>query len=208
MVRRKLSAKIFMHPNRLSPVVIDATLKACAHEPESLNSERIERNFGSYGIEVLSHSAAVRRASLYSLDEGQKICRTYAVVQFVDATMPRVAAAHAEILTGQSIGATFKSGGWTIGKITLHVGALTIEDQRHPIARLMRLNNAMQLGMHAYRLILKKDDQAIEYATVVETHHPDYLGLQELEELYGTNIHPGFPAREIRNLSTLISDID
>ncbi|MGI9200381.1 MAG: hypothetical protein ACR2QL_04940, partial [Woeseiaceae bacterium] len=54
-----------MRPSRISPFVIAAALSACAQEPEALNSERIEERFGSYGIEVLSHEAGVRRSSLY-----------------------------------------------------------------------------------------------------------------------------------------------
>jgi hypothetical protein len=208
MVRGTQSAKDFMQPNRLSPVVIAAALNACALEPESLNSERIARRFGSYGIEVLSHSAGVRRTSLYSLAEEQKICRTYAVVRFVDADTPRVAAAHAEILAGQSIGATFKSSGWTIGKISLHTGSLLIEDLRHPIARLMALERATELGVHAYQLVLQQDTQTIEYATIVETHHPEYLGVKDLEKLYGENIQQKLNSQDAGNLSTLIMDMD
>ena len=45
-----------------------------------LNSERIERKFGSYGIDVLRNDDAVRMSNLYSLRDGEKICRTFAVV--------------------------------------------------------------------------------------------------------------------------------
>ena len=123
-----------MRSSRVSPVVIAAALSACALEPESLNSERIEDRFGSYGIEVLSHESGIRRSSLYSVDGNTRICRTYAVVRFVDESTPRVAEAHADILAGRSIGATFKSTGWHIGKVTLHVGRISLDGSEHAIA--------------------------------------------------------------------------
>ena len=197
-----------MRSSRVSPVVIAAALSACALEPESLNSERIKERFGSYGIEVLSHESGVRRSSLYSIDADTKICRTYAVVRFVDESTPRVAEAHADILAGRSIGATFKSTGWHIGKVTLHVGSISLGGSDHVIGDLMQINGPVELGVHAYQLVLEKDSQTIDYATIVETHHPDYLSLPELEKLYGKSIETRLNDEELHKLSTLIMDID
>ena len=197
-----------MHPNRLSPIVIAAALSACALEPEILNSERIEQRFGSYGIEVLSHSEGIRRSSLYSTEAGAKICRTYAVVRFMDTATPRVAAAHADVLAGESIGATFKSSGWEISKLTLYIGSLPMPDPDHSIAKLMQLGSPTELAVHAYQLVLSNNDQTVEYAMIVETHHPEYLGEQELNSLYGDSTLPKLSDNEIRNLSTLIMDMD
>ncbi len=72
----------------------------------------------------------------------------------------------------------------------------------------MHLDESTELGVHAYRLVLNKDDQTIEYATIAETHHPNYLTVQELRNLYGENSLPTLDENEIRNLSTLIMDID
>ena len=207
-VRGKLSLVVFMHPNRVTPVVIAAALSACALEPELLNSERIEQRFGSYGIEVISHEAGVRRSNLYSLDGADPICRTYAVVRFVDESTPRVAEAHAGVLAGQSIGSMFKASGWTIAKVTLHVGSLTLSDPDHDIGRLMHLQQAAELGVHAYQLVLEKDGRTIDYATIVETHHPAYLSTTELKELYAESIKSDLDDQEIRKISTLIMDID
>lgn len=208
MVRGKQSLFIFMIPNRVSPVVIAAALSACALEPEVLNSDRIEQRFGSYGIEVLSHESGVRRSSLYSLDGAAQICRTYAVVRFVDESTPRVAEAHADVLAGQSIGSTFRSSGWQIAKVTLHVGSLPLNDPEHAIGKLMHLENSAELAVHAYQLVLEKEEQRIDYATIVETHHPDYLSVAELESLYAANIKTALSEQEIQNLSTLIMNID
>ncbi len=197
-----------MRSSRVSPVVIAAALSACALEPESLNSERIEERFGSYGIEVLSHESGIRRSSLYSLDNEVKTCRTYAVVRFVDESTPRVAAAHANILAGGSIGATFKSSGWHIGKITLSVGSISLDESDHAISKLMHIEDSAKLGVHIYQLVLEKDSQTINYATIIETHHPDYMSLPELEKLYADGVEDELDDEEFRKLSTLITDID
>ena len=197
-----------MRSSRVSPVVIAAALSACALEPESLNSERIEERFGSYGIEVLSHESGIRRSSLYSIDNEVKTCRTYAVVRFVDESTPRVAAAHANILAGGSIGATFKSSGWHIGKITLSVGSITLDGSDHTISKLMHIEGPATLGVHIYQLVLEKDSQIINYATIIETHHPDYMSLPELKKLYADGIEDELDDEEFRKLSTLITDID
>jgi len=38
--------------HKLAPAVLAAALSACATETVLLNSQRIERQFGSYGIEI------------------------------------------------------------------------------------------------------------------------------------------------------------
>jgi len=197
-----------MQLNRLSPVIIAVALSGCALEPESLNSERIEQRFGSYGIEVLTQNAGERRSNLYSLDGEQKICRTYAVVRFLDDAVPQVAETHADVLAGQSIGATFKSSGWVIGKVTLYIGSLRVDDLQQPLARLMQLDTAAEISVHVYQLVLEKDAQTIEYATIVEAHHPDYLNEQALLKLYGENYQAGLSNQEIRDISTLITNMD
>lgn len=208
MVRGKSNAVVIMNPIRVSPIVVAAALSACAYEPEALNSERIDERFGSYGIEVLSHAAGVRRSNLYSVHGEVKICRTYAVVQFVDESTPRVAEAHAEVLAGQSIGATFQSTGWQIKKTTLFVGSLPAVSPVHSIAQLMQLESASELGVHAYQLTLEKDAQTIDYATIVETHHPDYLSLEELVSLYGDDVETGLDDAQTDVLTRLVLNSD
>jgi len=197
-----------MRSDQISPVVIAAALNACALEPESLNSERIEQRFGSYGIDLLQYAAGVRRSSLYSLAGEIRICRTYAVVRFEEQLAPSVAAAHAEVIAGQSIGATFKSGGWKIGKETLYVGALSLDSADHPITRLMHLGDGAQLAMHAYRLGLERDSLAMDYATIVEVHHPDYLTPDELASLYADSKQTATPGPAAHDLRSLVLDAD
>ena len=176
---RFLAVRNMRNPPLAPIVVATSALGACALESEILNSERIGERFGSYGIEILEHDATVRRSSLFSIEDGARICRTYAVVQFVAHESPEIAAAHQRIIAGESIGATLKSGGWELRKETLHIGSLPLSDNGHRIAALMRLDAPGSLGLHAYRLILDKDSRSLHYATIVETHHPDYLTSDE-----------------------------
>src|SRR5690606_17176483 len=91
-----------------------------------LNSERIRERFGSFGLDILESSASRRVSSLYSLEDGRKVCRTYAVVEFGDAILPELAAEHALVMAGESIGAVFKGRGWTITKRHTRVGGTAL----------------------------------------------------------------------------------
>lgn len=176
-----------MRRNRVPLSVLAAALSACVVEPEMLNSERIESQFGSFGIEVVSYELGVRRANLYSIDDDQHVCRTYAVVRFDNVPKERIGAEHARIVAGASIGATFKSNGWQIFKETLYLGELTLTPAEHAISTMMRVDEATDVAMHVYRLLLRKEAQIIEYATIIELHHPQYLGLERLQELFAVN---------------------
>ncbi len=167
-----------------STATADAVLSACTLESELLNSERISERFGSCGIDVLEHGPTVRRSNLFSVDDDDRPFRSYAVVQFVEQESLEVAEAHEKILAGASIGATFKSAGWQIRKVTRHVGAAPLPDADHVLGGLMRLSGNAALAVHAYRLILEKDDRNLHYATIIEVHHPDDLQENDLRELY------------------------
>jgi hypothetical protein len=183
-----------MHGNNLPRSVVAAALDACAHESERLNSERIADRFGSYGINVVSSKRGLRRSNLFSEENGVRTCRTYAVVRFVDEPDTLIDAEHAQILAGKSIGAIFKASGWAILKETLHIGTARLDDSNHPVATLMRLEHGTDIALHVYRLLLKKSEQAIDYATLIELHHPEYLGRPDLLNLFtvdaGTSLQP------------------
>lgn len=164
--------------------VLAVALQACTTEPELLNSERIEQTFGSYGIQVLQNDQQLRRSELYSLENGDKVCRTYAVVQFLAATNVRARAEHASILDGASIGETFKSAGWRIFKQTLYIGSISPSTPDADIVEMMRLDGTRELAMHVYQLLIEKEDTALEYATIIEVHHPNYLAESELRDLF------------------------
>jgi hypothetical protein len=150
--------------------------------PELLNSERIAAVFGDYGVEVLEQDADVRISNLYSTDSGERTCRTFAIVLYTAVIDPAIRAAHAEIVAGGSIGAVFAARGWEVRKTHLSYGERTATAE---LAALMRIDVGTRLAEHIYVLDVVKAGRAIEYAALVEIHHPDYLGFQHLAEIYG-----------------------
>lgn len=191
---------------RVPVTVLAAALSACVVESEQLNSERIQQQFGSYGLEILSSKDGVRRSNLYSVAGDRRICRTYAVVQFDDVPESIIDREHAEILAGQSIGAIFKQNGWEIFKETRYVGAHRFDRDEHPVYALMALDEAPELAMHVYRLLLKKESQIIEYATIIELHHPDYLDLEALEALFVIDAPAGLGNDALGRLVRLVDN--
>lgn len=183
MVRGRQFSNDPMRQNVLPATLTALVVGACVHEPELLNSERIEARFGSYGVEVLTQGQQLRRSSLYSIENGVRICRTYAIVEFLDPEAEGIEVPHAAVRSGQSLGATFRDAGWAIIKRSLFTGQATL-DSDNPIAQLMRLASAQPLAVHVYRLHLQRDEESIPYANIVEVHHPDYLSAEELEALY------------------------
>ena len=173
-----------MQRNPVPALVLAAALSACAVHPESLNSERIERRFGNYGIEILKQDHSIRRSNLYSTHDGVRICRTYAIVDFVDSNLVHASEVHSKVIDGASIGATFKADGWDISKDTVYIGEIELPESSHPIAELMQLDSAQRLAVHAYELHIEKSATSIHYATIIELHHPDYLDVGQLRELF------------------------
>ncbi len=192
-----------MHGNNLPRSVVAAALDACAHESERLNSERIADRFGSYGIEVVSSEPGLRRSNLYSSEDGVQTCRTFAVVRFVDEPDALIDAEHAQILSGKSIGAIFKASGWAILKETMHISSVKLDDASHPVANLMRLQRRADVAMHVYRLVLRKSDQAIEYATLIELHHPDHLDQSDLLNLYTVDATASLEPQQVEEMKQL-----
>jgi hypothetical protein len=150
----------------------------------SLNSERIKQEFGSFGIEVIECSAERRVASLYSLENGARVCRTYADVAFNVSFVPELAVEHALVLAGQSIGAVFKRHGWSITKRHAHVGSVTLTPDDAGILSLMRLEPPQQVALHSYIFEVRKNGAIFDYASITERHHPQYLTAADLRAIY------------------------
>lgn len=184
-------------------VVFLLLLAACATKPTLLNSERIEQRFGSYGVDVLEQSSSLRRSNLYSLEGGERICRTYAVVQFQDLPAD-IAATQAKVLAGQSIGASFKAAGWAVAKRTVYIGAVFVDSDDHGILQMMHLARPQALAMHVYRLDLHKSGREIHYATIIEVHHPAYLDLEALHRIYGAPATGASDPAEIARYEALV----
>jgi hypothetical protein len=150
---------------------------------ELLNSERIAQRFGSYGVEVLASDRRTRVSNLFSGQGESKICRTFAVVRFPASIDPAVAAEHTAILRGGSIGAVFSANGWRVLKTHLYYGEVRATPR---LAALMHVAEGTSLAEHAYVLDVAKDDKTVEYAALVEIHHPAYLVQTDLVRIYGT----------------------
>jgi hypothetical protein len=195
----------FSRKRSLTPAVMAAALSACATETLLLNSERIEQQFGSYGIDVLASEAGLRRSSLYSVENGERICRTYAVVRFTDDPDTSYSPEHAKVLAGNSLGEVFKANDWAIHKQTLHIGSFDIDAPESEISRLMQLGENRTLALHVYQLLLAKDEQVFEYATIIEAHHPDYLTQSNLLDIYQYDDIESLTARSLAELIALIS---
>jgi len=188
---------------KLPPTVLAAVISACAAEPVLLNSERIERRFGSYGVDVLASEAGLRRSSLFSVHDNQHVCRTYAMAQFADQLDDHYGDEHAKVLAGNSIGAVFKSHEWNIHKQTLHIGSLNLLPGNRSISELMKIGTPRRVAVHVYQLLLVRDTQVFEYATILEAHHPDYLSEGDLYELYEYDTKNALPEMAAREFAAL-----
>jgi hypothetical protein len=183
--------------------VSSAELRA-ANAQELLNSERIEERYGSYGVEVLESDRTTRVSNLYSEHAEQRICRTFAVVRFPANIPSSLAAEHAAILSGGSIGATFAARGWTVVKVHQYVGEIATTPR---LAALMGGIDAARLAVHVYGLEVVKDGVRLEYATIAEVHHPDYLDLVDIQEIYGSGaLLPTRPDAATGALLALVAD--
>ena len=194
-----------MHRDKPSMSVVTALRDASVLESELLNSERIERRFGNYAIDVIDSNEALRRSNLYSVAHGIRVCRTFAVVRFGQPGDELVAPEHAQIVAGQSIGAIFKTRGWEMRKKTLFTGELRLDGARHPVASLMCLDAPTDVAMHVYRLLLEKGHRSVDYATITEVHHPDYLRHDDLRRLYPLDVDDALDAGDVERLIALVA---
>jgi hypothetical protein len=191
--------------HKLAPAVLAAALSACATETVLLNSERIEQQFGSYAIDVLASEAGLRRSSLYSIEGNERICRTYAIVSFNEDLDSSYGPEHSKVLAGNSLGEVFKANGWSMHKQTLHIGSFDIERSVSEISQLMQLAENQTLALHVYQLLLAKDEQIFEYATIIEAHHPDYLTQPDLLDIYHYDDSESLSAESLAELIDLLT---
>jgi len=178
--------KTATHQAYLLPIACIAVfLAACSTPGPTLNSERIAQAFGSYGVDVLQSGDELRVASLYSGSGDEKVTRTFAVVTFAGRISPALAREHAAVLSGESLGAVFKAAGWAIEKHNVFVGQLALSEEHAMVGELMQIRLPAELAAHVYLFVVSKDNRSYNYATIVELHHPEYLSLEDLRELYG-----------------------
>lgn len=192
---------------QIAPAVLAAALSACMTQTVPLNSERIQQKFGSYGIDVLASASDLRRSNLYSIENGAKVCRTYALVRFSEDLDESIASLHSLVMSGRSLGRTFKSDGWTVHKQTLHIGAFELNaTPPSELSSLMHLNGNSQLAHHVYKLVLNKGQRSIDYATISEAHHPDYLSQSDLNNIYSQGARDDFSEHSVEQLVQMMTN--
>ena len=196
-LRTRAAALVGMALAATALAVTQAPAQPATPERELLNSERIEQRFGSYGIDVLAQSDTVRVSSLFSRHEGRRVTRTFAVVLYPGDVDARLAGAHETILDGGSIGAVFTARGWSVGKRHRFFGLL---DSTVRVERMMGGIAPTPLAVHVYVLDVARSGTRLEYATIVEVHHPDYLALDELQAIYGNGYAPPVRLDELARL--------
>ena len=149
------------------------------------NSERIRHKFGSYGIEVLENSPGLRVSSLYSLHNGIKVNRTFAVVAYPETIEPAFRQEHDAIINGESIGDVFRHNGWLIDKRHQYFGEIETPPGHFIISSHSPNPVKTRSAIHVYSLMVKKDDSEFQYASIAEIHHPEFLQLEDLAGIYG-----------------------
>ncbi len=191
--------------SRLTEIVVFCLVTlSCASSAVELNSERIARKFGSYGIEVVENTDNIRVSNLYSMEANGAVCRTFAVVGIGDEIDPSFAAEHTQILEGASIGAVFKRAGWRIEKRHQYIGNMAIGKQAARIAALMRLKPPATLAVHIYMLTISKRGSSFDYAMIAEVHHPEYLTVAVLWAMYGNEYSGDRNRKDARQILELV----
>ena len=152
------------------------------------NSERIRLKFGSYGIEVLESGQGIRVSNLYSIDEGIRTNRTFAVVAYPDIIEPEFSKEHEAILKGESIGIVFRNNGWVVDKRHQYFGKVEVLSDYSGVDSVFGDIGRAQPVIHVYSLFVKKDSSEFRYASIAEVHHPDYLKLEDLNAIYGNDL--------------------
>lgn len=148
------------------------------------NSDRIQLRFGNYEIDILENGPAIRVSNLYSVEDGIRTNRTFAVVEYPCLIEPEFSTEHEAIISGQSIGVVFKNSGWLSTKQHQYFGELEATSDNPDIFSVFGDIDASQLAIHVYSLLVKKNGHEFQYALITEVHHPEYLNLEDLQAIY------------------------
>ena len=146
------------------------------------NSDRIQLIFGNYGIQVLENSPGMRISSLYSIHDGIKTNRTFAVVAYPEVIAEAIKKEHRTIIGGESIGIVFRNNGCETIKHHQYFGKLETPIEGSDTLSML---GATRPAIHIYWLSVMKNDSEYRYAQIAEVHHPDYLKLEDLQAIYG-----------------------
>lgn len=151
--------------------------------PGLLTSERINAKFGSFGVQVLLQDelSNIRFSNLYSLENGEKITRTLALVNFVEKIDPRLKKTHQEILDGASLGATLTKHGFLLQKNIVFTGVF---DGLPPqLNAMMKVPNT-EFAATIYEVLVKINNDTVPYCTITEIFSPAFVSKTELTSLH------------------------
>lgn len=149
-----------------------------------LNSQRIERIFGSYEINVLKNGPELRVSDLHSLNGGVATTRTIALVTYDEQIDQELTDEHRMILRGGSIGEVFLNRTWVVEKENRYFGEIEASEDYAATYKRMGDIQPTKLAVHIYELFVRKGDLRLHYADIAEVHHPDYFDLDDLYEIY------------------------
>ena len=149
-----------------------------------LNSQRIEKVFGSYDIEVLKSEEQLRVSDLHSISDGIRTTRTLALVSYDESIDQELTNEHRLIVRGRSIGEVFLENTWVVEKENRYFGQVFASPDLAPLYRRMGGIDSTELAVHIYELFVRKGDLRVHYADIAEVHHPDYLDLEDLQAIY------------------------
>jgi len=76
------------------------------------------------------------------------------------------------------------------------------------IAGLMGLEDDCELALHVYQLLLVRDEDVFEYATIIESHHPAYLTENDLRDLYVCDAATALQPETVSDLTNLVVRAD
>ena len=156
---------------------------APAVKRELLNSERIAERFGSYGIEVLESDGRVRVSNLFSERargadlphvRGRPVSRSRRPGVRGGARRDRARRLHRRGVRGPRLDRSAR-----------RISGSSRSDASPRVAALMHVAAGTRLAADAYVLDVSKGGRTIEYALLVEIHHPEYLALADLRAIYG-----------------------
>tara|TARA_B110000879_G_C11108569_1_gene486369 strand:- start:592 stop:1233 length:642 start_codon:yes stop_codon:yes gene_type:complete len=162
-------------PDRYSDSLIDELTPM-------LNSQRILRLFGTYGIEVLYQNDKFRISNLYSSDEDKNTMRTCAFVNFCNPVAPSLLDTHRSIVAGSSMGATLAKNGFKIIKTPIFFGESNLPTE---IKTQMNVESA-SCAVHVYKMSVLNQNESVvnDYCIISEVHSPSYITCNTLARIY------------------------
>ena len=72
----------------------------------------------------------------------------------------------------------------------------------------MRLTGAHDIALHVYQLVLAREETELEYATILEAHHPEYLSAGDLQVIFEGASGATLPPAELAELSGLLFEVE